>query len=805
MRLRAKLGVGLAALVVVAAAGVVAVVSGIGRGPRVDGELTLPGLTADVRVVRDEYGIPYIFARNTADLIRAQGFVTAQDRIFQMEGFRAIATGRLAEAIGEPGLVSDRQVRLLGIPRNAARHARLLSPAARDFLSWYAEGMTAYITDHAGDLPVELKLAGFTARQWTLDDMVVVLHFVNYSQAANFRTELVFQKLIDKLGPEKAAELFPANVNPDRTRQPIIVGSAGPGAGRLGLADADPLARLAAATPFAPIAVGSNNWAIGRSRSASGAAVLVNDPHLDARMLPGIWHPIGLFTPDIQAVGAALPATPGITVGRNAEVAFGVTNGYGDSQDLFVEQIATGGPDHYVDGDQIRPFEIVDETIRIKDKSAPGGFRAERMRIRRTVRGPIISGPEPGRAGDRLLSLRMASAETPGGDIGIDRLLTARSAEDVDKAAQLMDVLYFNYVFVDKDGRIGHRATGRVPVRASRQGLVPKPVGATDDWRGFIPPDQMPGQMAPARDWVATANNDNRPDDYAFDYSTFFSPSYRFRRIGEVLGSAKGMTTRDQIALMTDTVNLQARRLVPVMVAALAGDPPSAEFAAILAAWDGRDDKSTAAPLIYHALYEQLAWETFVDKLGDELTRAWLEQWYPWQERFDLLTQTPDSPWFDDSRTPARETLPDLIRRAAAAVKAELSARLGPAPASWRWGDVHRIRFLSPLRRTGVGSDFLGVPAAAMDGSGETVMRARTAFMGDDQVEFFASMRLVADMGDDEKIEAVVSGGAVDRQFHPHQKDQVAVWSERRLLPWWFDPAKAESHARHTQTLKPKP
>ena len=664
--------------------------------------------------------------------------------------------------------------------------------------------MNAYVAGHAGDLPVELKLAGFSARPWTLDDMVVVLHFVNFSQAANFRTELVVQRLIDKLGPEKAAELFPANVNPDRT-QPIIVGSAGADTARLGLADADPLAGLAAATPFAPIAIGSNNWAIGRSRSASGAAVLVNDPHLDARMLPGIWHPVGLFAPGIQSVGAALPALPGIMVGRNARVAFGVTNGYGDSQDVFVEQIAPDGPDHYVDGDQIRPFEIVEETIRVKDKSAATGFRSERLRIRRTVRGPVIGGPDPGQAGDRVLSLRMASAETPGGDIGIDRLLAAQSADDVDQAAQLMDVLYFNYVFADKDGRIGHRATGRVPVRASRQGLVPKPVGATDDWQGFIPPDRMPGQMAPARDWVATANNDNRPDGYPYDYSTFFSPSYRVRRIGEVLGAARQMATRDQIALMTDTVNLQARLLAPVMVAALKGDPASADFAAILAAWDGRDDKDAAAPLIYHKLYEELVYQTFVDKLGDELTRAWLEQWYPWQERFDLLTQTPDSPWFDDSRTPARETLPDLIRRAAAAVKAELSGRLGPAPEKWRWGDVHRIRFFAPLRRTGAGSEFLGVPAAAMDGSGETVMRARTPFMGDDQVEFFASMRLVADLGDDEKVEAVVSGGVVDRQFHPHQKDQVAVWSERRLLPWWLDPAKAESHAQHVQMLRPQP
>jgi len=274
------------------------------RGPKVDGELALPGLSAPVRVHRDEHGIPYIFAANTPDLIRAQGFVVAQGRLFQIEGYRAIATGRLAESVGEAGLAADRQIRLLGLRRNAERHAKLLSPESRDFLTWYLEGMNAYISGHADDHPLELKLAGFTPRPWTLEDMVTVLHFVNWSQAANFKAELTMQKLIDKFGADKALrELAPVNVNPLRTLQPVIVGGA---AGARALGEVRLLAGLdepdAPLAPSAPIAVGSNNWAVGKSRTASGAAVLVNDPHLDARMLPGVWFPVGLFAPGIQAV-----------------------------------------------------------------------------------------------------------------------------------------------------------------------------------------------------------------------------------------------------------------------------------------------------------------------------------------------------------------------------------------------------------------------------------------------------------------------------------------------------------------------
>jgi penicillin amidase len=328
-------------------------------------------------------------------------------------------------------------------------------------------------------------------------------------------------------------------------------------------------------------------------------------------------------------------------------------------------------------------------------------------------------------------------------------------------------------------------------------------VGTADDWRGFIPPDQMPA-MPTARDWVGTANHDNRPDGYAFDYSSYFASSYRIRRMIEVLDEAKGMRTADQSALMMDAQNLQAPRLKPALVAALQADAANADLARILDGWDGRDDKDLAAPLIYHTLYERLVYETYVDEMGDKLARSWLAQWYAWQERFDELLKTPDSPWFDDVRTPQQETLPDLVRRVAATVRPELQARHGADPAKWKWGDEHRIAFVSPLRRSGTGRDFLGYAEAPMSGSGATLLRALNPFMGGFEVNFFASMRLVADMGDDQKIEAVVSGGVVDRQFHPHQKDQLPAWSEGRLLQWWFAPSQVEANARHTQQLLPR-
>lgn len=766
-----------------------------GNGYKMNGELQMAGLSAPVRVLRDAHGIPYIFAQNTADLIRAQGFVTAQHRLFQLEAYRALIYGRVAEVVGEVGLASDKEMRTLGLARNAQRHAKLLSPEARDFLTWYAEGLNAYAA-LTSDHPVELKLAGFRVGPWSLDDMVAVLHFVNLSHATNYRAELLMQAMIDKLGFEKAKALFPLNVNPDRKAQLAALDAPVQVVEGLHVRD---MILQAGAPVIAPIELGSNNWAVSAARSASGATIVSNDPHLDARTLPGIWHPVGLFAPGIQAVGAALPGVPGLTVGRTPHVAFGVTNGYGDSQDLFIETIDPANPANYLDNGASVPFETRDEIIRVKDSKAEGGLREEKLTVRSTKRGPVVGTAANG----RVLSLRMASAEIPGGGLGIEKLLTAKTVQEVDAAAQQMGVMYFNYVFGDSSGAVGHRATGLVPLRASGQGVFPKPAEtAANDWRGFIPPDRLPGQIAPARGWVGTANHDTQPDNYPYHYGSYFSPPYRYATIKNRIENGPAMKAEDHLKLMQDISNAQARMLAPKIVAALQGGK-HADLAAILSGWDFHERTDSAAPTIYHAIYEALALQTFSDELGPELAKRWLSSWYTWQSRFDALLENPASPWFDDAATPAVETLPDMIQRAADSARADLEAKYGATPQNWLWGKVHTIAFVSPLRRNGAGKELLGTAPTPYAGSGETVQRALSGFGQGFETRFFASLRFIADFSDSEKVMAAVSGGVAERQFGPHQTDQLEAWMNGRLLAWWFAPQAVEANARHTLVLKP--
>jgi penicillin amidase len=774
--------------------------------PQVDGELRLSGLSAPVKVLRDAAGVPYIFAANTPDLFRAQGFVTAQHRLMQMELFRATWRGELAASFGEAALPSDVRMRVLGIQRNGERHAQRIGPQTRAFLQPYVDGINAYVQDHASEHPIELRIAGLQPRSWNVSDLVTLVHFVHYNHATNFKSEVVAQKLIDRLGRERARELFPLNRNPDWPAGTTEAAHDAPTTATSRL-DLDWPDLLFAPETLNHQGLGSNNWAVGPSRSASGQAMLSNDPHLDNRILPGMWHPVGLFAPGIQAVGAALPGMPGILIGRTQHVAFGVTNAYGDVQDLYVETLDPADPQRYLDGGTSRPFEVVNEVIRIQDGAAPGGVREQTLKVRFTRRGPVISDhPGLGPKGDRLLVLRSTDAEVLAPQLGFEGLLTAPNAAALDTELQKIDLMMFNFVFADDQGSIGHRATGAVPIRGGADGSVPRqpPADGSDDWTGFIPKDRLPGQFNPARAWVGTANHDTRPAGFPWYYTSYLAPGYRYQRMSEVLGQASRMSVDDHWALMRDDRNLQSDVLRPLIVAALQDDPTQGDLAKLLETWDGVDRAEAAAPLVYQALYREIALGTFVDELGEETAADMLSTWYFWQQRFDALVGAPDAVWFDDVRTPGRkEHLADVIRAAAPRARAAIEALQGQDMATWQWGQAHRLAFVSPLRRKGSGQELVGGFSLDKSGSGETLNRGVYDFKAPYDVKFFASMQLVVDFGDPDKIEAVLAGGVSERHFQPHQNDQAKRWAAGQRTAWWFNPAQAEAMAVSRATLTP--
>jgi penicillin amidase len=765
-----------------------------------EGVLRLSVLSAPVRVVRDEQGIPYIYAESLDDAIRAQGWVTAQDRLLQLDFERYLAAGRLSELIGESALESDIALRLAGTARHGRRHAELLGAADRRFYGLYLEGLNAYIRQQTSEHQFGFALLGTRPEPWTLADVMTLQYFLNWSSSVNLQAELISQELIDRLGAARAAEIRQITVNPDDNSGTGLEAAALPvpsvalnlkvGAGWL-------------APGPRPFEIGSNQWVMSGARSVSGAPVLVNDPHLDARSLPGIWHPVGLITPEFRAVGAAGPGIPGLAVGRTSHIAFGVTNAYADVVDLFIETEDPQQPGHYLEGGKSVPFEVIEETLRVRERPGSSKFRTVPLKIRLTHRGPVISDHGMSVPDGKLISMRWSAPEAMAADTGQYAFFTARSVEEARRAVWLNTAPY-NYVIADTEGNIGHATGGRVPIRMRGDGSSPQPViDASDAWAGFIPPEQMPGQLNPARGWVGNANHRTVPAAYPYAYSTYFAASWRYRRMLELLDQPGRLGAADHWKFMRDTHNSMAAQIAPLMAHALLAAEDTRDLGQILADWNHADDVGLVAPTVFQAVYREFAHQTFVDELGTDLCERMLGSWYYWHERLAQMVRVDASLWFDDTGTPEVESRDEIFRRAARLARSDLTKVAGADPGQWQWGQLHTVTFSSPLVPGKGPASVLGAGTHPKEGSGETLNRASYKFNKPYDATGIASLRFVADLADPDKVMAVLVGGASGRQFDAHLKDQTPAWLSGEARYWWFSDAAIQQHSRSELLLQP--
>jgi penicillin amidase len=767
------------------------------------GELSLAGLKAPVTVHRDEKGMAYIYAQNMEDLFMAQGFVVAQDRLFQMELTKLFASGRICELAGEKAKGLDTRMRTLGFHRNAKRHVEILSPETQMFLQKYVDGVNAFIETRPKSIHLEFKLAGIKPTPWTKADSLAILYYMGWGSAANLASEIIAQMLVDKLGGDKAAEIFPLNFNPDDESGLKTTGTR-PGFQTAQLGSTHYRNLLAYAGDI-PLKIGSNNWAASPALSAGGKPIVANDPHLDPNPLPGPWYPCGLITPQMRAIGATIAGIGGMVVGRTDHIAMGVTNAYGDTQDLYIETVDPGNPDNYLEGDRSIPFEVIEESLKIKDKTAAGGFREEKIKIRQTRRGPVITGIMPGLKTDKVMSVRWSSLETMGPSLGFEQLLECRSVNAVRMALKHVHQVALNFVFADSRGNIGWQTTGKLPIRTQGEGLVPYVVKDTkDNWTGWIPWEAMPHAVNPARGWVGTCNHMTVGPDFPYHYTTHASPSYRYRRLIQLLDAPGKKSADDHWQYQRDGVNLMAKTISPIMAQALLAHKDTKQMGEILTGWDFVDHPDKAAPAVFQSVYREFAILVYSDELGEELAKTMLANWYFWQERLQKMVVDGQSAWFDDINTADRkETRDDLLHQAALNAARALSPDLGSDPANWLWGKLHIHEFLSPIRRSGAGKELLGGGSHAALGSGETLYRGIYDFNQPYKVETSATLRMVADFADPDKILAVLPGGVTGRQFDPHTTDQVESFMNGNKVYWWFSDNAIKEHTKHTLTLKP--
>jgi penicillin amidase len=767
-----------------------------------DGVISVSGLKEPVRVLRDAKNMAYIYAKNSHDAFFAQGFITAQDRLFSMEIVKLLSKGRVSELFGDKALATDKKMRAIGFYRNAQKHAGILSDEERAFFQSYVDGVNTYIETRQDNFPIKLKLAGIVPEKWTIPDSLSVLYYMGWGSSANLQDEIITQMLIEKLGLAKAKTLFPVNINPDDSSDNIASPWDVNGESLNLNIFAD--RKIKAFLDRSDLEIGSNNWAANAGLSAGDKPIVSNDPHLDATKLPGPWYPIGLFCPDFRAVGVNVPGIPGMVIGRTDYFAIGVTNSYGDSQDLYVETVDPKNSDRYLEGEKSIAFKVIDEIIKVKDKEAPEGFREERYKIKLTRRGPVISDNLKDLKTDKLMTLRCSMFEGMAKELGLRSVLYSKSTDDLRQSIGKITAIGLNFTYADTKGNIGWQVSGKLPVRSENTGLIPFVVkDSTDNWKGWIKPDEMPQNFNPERGWLGTCNQKTVDTDYPYYYSSHFSPSFRYRRLKQLFNFKDKFSVDDHWNFMRDTKNLMAEKIAPVMASALKRHSDTKKMGEILAAWDYRDDIDKSAPSIFQSVYRNFAILVYKDELGEGLASVMLGNWYYWQESLLAKVLEGEFEYFDDVLTPEKETMEDLFYQAALKTREEFAETLGDNPEEWRWGKIHKLEFVSTIRQKGFGKSLLGGGSHEFGGSGETLYRGYYKFNKPYDAFVTASLRMVADLSDEDKVVAVLPGGTSGRLFNKHRTDQIDSFINGGKLYWWFSDREIKKHSKHELVLNP--
>ncbi len=772
------------------------------------GSVNLAGLKNPVTVVRDEKGMPYLYGDSLEDLFRAQGYIIAQDRLFQMHLTRMVVLGRISEVVGADAVVLDTRMRTLGFHRQAGEHLKILNDETINYLRQYVAGINAYINDGKDSHPLEFTLGGIALENWAPVDVVAIMYYMGWRSAANMQTEILSQMIIDKIGIDKFQEIAPININPDDPPDSLQVAASEVHLNtnmrpQLARYDSTLMGYFHEAAQHQGI--GSNNWISGSEMSAGGKPIVASDPHLDARILPGVFYACGMISPDFRTVGVTVPGIPGLLIGRNEYLANGITNAYGDAQDLYLETLAPGQPDHYLENGEAKPFEIRKETLRVKDKEASNGYREKEITVRATPRGPVISGVMPNLKTKRVLTVRWAPFESMQPSLGFEYLLLSKSAAEVREKLRMASTLHVNVTFADIDGNLGWQTTGRLPIRSTGESIAPVDANLyPNNWTGWVPYEETPGQLGSEKGWIGNANNKTTAWNYPYYYSSYFASSYRYKRLKELMALPGKKTVDDHWQYQRDELNVLARSVAPLLVETLEKHPETETLARIMADWDYLDRIESPAPTIFQATYRHLAKLTYEDELGDTLAATMLDTWYFWQERFQKMVTEGASPWFDRQDTPdQQENLEMLILLAGKAAIEELRTSLGENPGEWLWGKVHQMTYTNPARRSGIGKEWMGDGPYPMGGSGETLYRALYKFSDPGEIVFSAAMRMVADLSDPDKVVAVLNGGESARSFHPYQKDQIPTYHSGKKIYWWFSDAAIQANKMSELRLMP--
>ena len=740
--------------------------------PRTTGDLRVPGIEAPIEISRDRWGVPHVRAETDLDLWFGQGFCHGQDRLWQVDLYRRIGSGRLSEIAGTAGLVTDRFLRTLGLRRVAEREAAEVAPDIRARLDAYCAGVNAAAADRP--LPVEFQVLRQRFEAFVPADALTMTKLLSYGLSTNWERELLRAEMTRELGPDVAARLDPGYP----AGNPVVL-TPGAGWSGDGLALAEQIAKVRGTIGLAVEATGSNNWAVSGERSATGGPLMAGDPHLPPSM-PGITYQVGLYLGDRFCRGASLPGLPGVTMGQNNDVAWTFTNVMADVMDLFIERI--DGDEYELDGER-RPLEVIDEEIAVKGQAWP-----ERLAVRVTEHGPIVN--EALRADDaEPLALRFSALDSPGiteANFGV---------LDFDGGPGLVEGLaahahpVSNLVWADRHGSIGYKTVGRIPLRKGGCPDLPKPGWSGEyEWEGWIPYEELPQLDDPETGFVITANNRVAPADYPHHITSDYLDGYRAQRIEELLQARAEHDLESFESIQTDMQSIPGLETVHRLVRLSPRDQRELSALERLRSWDGDMGPASIAATIYQAFTLRLGKEVARAAIADrDLIERWLDRadngfvahvTSPWRWQAHLLTL-----WEEGDDDLVGRPWDDLVLDALRGAMDDLESEFGSDQEAWRWGRVHPLVFPHAL---GAANPFFAKifnRRLEVGGAQETV-----AQVGWDPNDPFTAIwapcwRMVADPTDPEKSRWQAFTGQSGHPASPHYDDLQPDWKEGRTQP----------------------
>ena len=798
--------------------------------PQVNGEVRISGLQAPVDIYRDEEGIPHIYAANTHDLFFAQGYVHAQDRFWQMDFNRQVGSGRLAEMFGEETLDTDRFLRTLGWARVVHQEIEQMDPENLAVMQAYADGVNAYIEGRPdSSLSLEhtvlgLIAAGYQVEPWEPLHSLTWAKAMSWNLGGNLDGEIQRAILLKTLSEGQVADLIP----PYPADRPLIVPdfhlAGGASTAQGGATDAYELAGplleglqaqigdLEALLGPSGETIGSNNWVISGSRTASGKPLLGNDPHL-GEQIPSIWYEVGLHCepvgPDCpyQVSGFSFAGVPGVIIGHNENIAWGVTNTGPDVQDLYIEKINPDNPNQYEFEGEWVDMELVQETLLVS------GGEPEELTVRYTRHGPIISDTYGGledfdtQAGielpqDYAIALRWTALQPSyifRAVLGFNR---AKNWEEFRQAAQDFAVPAQNLVYADSAGNIGYQMPGWVPIRSQGDGALPVPGWTGEyEWEGFIPFEELPYTYNPESGYVVTANNRVVGQDYPYLIADVFAYGYRAGRIVELIENASGPITLETMQrIQADNKNLNAETLVPLLLQLPVNDERGRRALALFEGWDYQQHMDSAPAALFEVFWKNLLAATYWDDMPEEFRPGGGDRWYT---VMDQLVEQPEAAWWDDKSTAEAEDSQVILSRAFAAAVEELSAAQGNDPARWNWGDLHTLVFHNEsLGGSPLGFLFNRGPYRV---SGGPDLVNATRWSAEEPENTYAvttlpSMRMIVDLGELENSLSIHTTGQSGHPYHTHYIDMADRWRNIEYHPMYWGrqqvEATAEAHLR---------